>query len=118
MARGHEAAGDRLGYLPAAPLIEQRIKRLKTDPVKFELLRCLSQAPYASRKLADLAELLSVESADAQHAMGSLLGEGLVVSREDVGGTVFAISKGLSNQAFLRKLFAEIDGEAAPTGRG
>jgi hypothetical protein len=98
--------------------VVQRVKRLKADPLKFEVLRRLSLDPYAWQQIADLAESLSVEFADAEQAADSLLGDRLIVSRLDADGTVIAISKSLSNHAFLRKLFAEVDGEAAPTGRG
>jgi len=111
--------GRRIRQRPAAeePAV-QRVKRLKADPLKFELLRRLSLDPYAWHRVADLAESLSVESADAKRAVGSLLGESLIVSRPDAGGTVFVISKSLSNHAFLRKLLGDVHEEPAPTGRG
>lgn len=98
--------------------VAQRVKRLKAEPLKIGLLRHLSLDPYAWQRVADLAESLSVESADAEQAVSSLLDEGLIVSRPGTGGTVFAISKSLSNQAFLRTLLEDVRDKRTPARRG
>jgi hypothetical protein len=91
---------------------EHRLRRFKSDPLKFQLIRYLWVAP---RKYESIPDLLGVGPRDARRVLRSLLREGLVVERHAGAELVYAVSEGISTHAFISQLLRSDIGEEPGT---
>ncbi len=92
--------------------IEVRLRRFRSDPLKFQLIQSLWAAP---RTYDVIVENLGVEEQDTRRALQSLLSEGLVAERHAGDQLVYQISANPSPRAFVRQLLKNhLEDEAVP----